>query len=323
MKVPVSIFILAIVLILLAGAFTLYYIYKNNHDPRLEKVTVSVGSIASLFYNSFFVDKVILTCENCDANDAVSVYVVPEGKLSYNRVVIPRTLLKQRTAPNNQQFEIPYNEASLLCNPYGESKFEFNIQWNGNTQETCPAQLYLFASNSSVDTFVRDNNGQYPGNVSYATDTTGCLPLGTTTVLFKLLPNTMYHIGWYASQYVKYSIWLSANLTRYNINGLREDGRVTFKSSFTCPITRTRYPAKKGNISLLFSTTSASSKTVNATPELVHWNLQQLIGVTVFPGIGGVLVVIVLFMCVISFRCQKKRTTINTAMGEYGSLQHR
>ncbi|XP_019858775.1 PREDICTED: uncharacterized protein LOC109586992 [Amphimedon queenslandica] len=322
-KVPVSIFIVAIILILLAGgAIALYCIYKNNYVPRPEKVTVPVGSIASLFYNKFFVDKVDLVCENCDANNAVSVYVVPEGELSYNPVVIPRTLLKQETAPNNQRFEISYNKTTLLCNPNGKAKFEFDIQWNGNTQETCPAQLYLFDSKSSIATFVRNNDKQYPGNVSYAADTTGCLEPGKKTVSFKLLPNTMYHIGWYVSQSVEYSIWLSANLTRYDISGLRENCTIASSKPITCSITHTRYPAKKGNVSLLFSTTSTSPKTVNATSVLVEWNLPQLIGVTFFPGIGVLVIIVALFVCV-GFRCQKRRITINTATGEYGALQNR
>ena len=305
------------------AALTLYYVYKNNHIPSSEKVTVFVGSVASLFYNNFFINKVILSCENCDANNPVSVSVVPEDELSqkYDHVVIPRKQLEPFTTAidtGNQRFEIPYDETTLMCNPSGESNFEFVIQWNGNTQDICPAQLYLFDSKNSIDTFVRNDDRQYPGNISYAANTTGCLEPGNRTISFKLIPNTMYHIGFYVSKSVGYSIWLSANLTRYNISRLQEDCRIVSKST-TCPITHTRYPASQGNVYLLFSTTSTSLKTINATSVLVQWNLPQLIGVTVFPGIGAVLGVFVF----VGFCCQKRssRTTINTPMRGYGSLQ--
>ena len=319
MIVSVSIFI--ILAILLAGVLV-YYLYKNNHTPSSEKVTVFMGSVASLFYNKFFVNEVILSCENCDANNPVNVSVVPEAELpqKYDDVVIPRKQLEPyTTAPDNQRFEIPYDKTTLMCNPSGESNFEFVIQWTGNTQDVCPAQLYFFDSQNSIDTFVRNDDRQYPGNIRYATNTTGCLEPGNRTISFKLIPNTMYHIGFYVSKSVNYSIWLSASLKRYNISRLEEDCRIVSKSA-TCPITHTRYPTKQGNVYLLFSTASTSPKTINATSVLVQWNWPQLIGVIVF-CIGAVLGVAVFVF--VGFRCQKRssRTTINTPMREYGSLQ--
>ena len=204
--------------------------------------------------------------------------------------MLPEKQIKNQNSAFPQRFELYYNqnENNLICNTVCELNFRFEFRQNG-VISGCPAQLFLYDNKMYLEVFKA--NEPY-GSVSHPVAQTECLPkTGVVNKTFYLPPNKLYYIGWYVAKNVGYTIWLSANLTRFNISGLNENCSVVSSQHTTCPITHTKYPHKNENISLLFST-STKVMDINASPVLVQWNLQHLIGVSAPSCIGVVVLMI-------------------------------
>ncbi|XP_019854247.1 PREDICTED: uncharacterized protein LOC109583375 [Amphimedon queenslandica] len=270
-----------------AIALTFLFIYKNTQHFDAQNISVYNGYVTSIYYDQFYVNEVNLIS---DSSATASVYVVPMSQLSYIPVVLPEKQIDKRNSTFSQRFELHYDQSenNLICNTVCEFNFTIELQQNGIVSG-CPAQLFLYDNKVDLKIF-KDNEPH--GSVGHPVAQTGCLPkTGVANKNFHLPPNKLYYIGWYVAKNVGYTIWLSANLTRINISGLNENCNVSSQHT-TCPITHTKYPHKKENISLLFNTTSTTMMGVNVTPVLVQWNLQRLIGVSASSCIGVVAVMV-------------------------------
>ncbi|XP_019855425.1 PREDICTED: uncharacterized protein LOC109584210 [Amphimedon queenslandica] len=274
-----------------AIALTFLFLYKNTHSSDAQNISVYNGYVTSIYYDQFYVNEVNLIS---NSSATANVYVIPKSQLSYIPVVLPEKQIDKRNSTFSQRFELYYDrsENNLICNTVCELNFRFELQQNGVVLG-CPAQLFLYDNKADLKIFIA--NEPY-GSVGDPVAQTDCLPkTGVVNKTFHLPPNKLYYIGWYVAKNVGYTIWLSANLTRINISGLNEDCSVSSQHT-TCPITHTKYPHKKENISLLFNTTSTTMMDVNVTPVLVQWNLQRLTGVSAPSCIGVVVMMVAVFV---------------------------
>ena len=271
-----------------AIAIAVAFVYKNTHSTDAQNIVVYNGYITSIYYDQFYVNEVNLTS---DSSATASVYVIPESQLSYIPVVLPEKQIKSKDSTFPQRFELYYNQSGkdLICNTVCELNFRFEFRQNGVVSD-CPAQLFFYDNKTDLEVFKAN---EPHGSVGHPVAQTECLPkTGVVNKTFYLPPNKLYYIGWYVAKNVGYTIWLSANLTRFNISGLNENCSVVSSPHTTCPITHTKYPHKNENIYLLFNTTSIAVMDINASPVLVQWNLQRLIGVSAPSCIGVVVLMI-------------------------------